>query len=1000
MKAPLLLFSLALPASADLTAAVWGNVAFAPASAATLYNVPAASLDGMPPVTSFSSVRFTGTLMPPATDAALNITAVSEGGVRCWVDDFLLIDTGAAHNDSATERVALQTIPVVGGVPLPFRLEYSRWSSATQQPTLSLYWQGQATPHAIIPASAFTPLSSPAQTAVAALRDRLVAPACPWQTHYRRSAAAHILAPTGLVVLVSLVDILTSQTLSDLFVQRGGSDYLSRAGLHSRNGSDYTQFDVWAWSQLSCNVSMQTTVAASQLQYLAFAEGTDCARLRLVVQPTMFDERVGTPQSGAPGGGFSVALPGFPTVFVLPAGAAPVPLNASVAPVGVPFFALPLPSDGTAVGYCASGAGAAAPPVPCPPLAEMVANVAAARVAAAAASQVYGALRDVYDGIATGVLWNTVLTLQEGVVAIVSRNPNWGSNSEFVADYVLFNWDSYFIATQAAACAQADSDVLMDIGVATLVQITLARTPRGFVPNWKSGPHSSNDRTENQVGALLSLLLAGMLPASTRAWVIDLLVPPLLTWNEWVWSSRMARGGVFVGEPLMILGSDPMPPHDNGDGTFQGAKYESMDNSPAMDAPVAFNDTSHQVMQYDVSPTALYLSDTEALIALAKEAGRGDAVATLQARFNATSAALLSRLWSPLDGAFANRLFNGSFNARLVPPVLYPLLSGVASDAQVETLVTLLASPTGFCVNASHTPGRLSTPSAPTTSLLTRWYSDASRHSVGCVTVACMGALLLYGQATLDGVEASVPLVHAQAGPPPQPGLLPLSIYVSAALANATALATAPPDASFVLVGQQGWCFPPDGSAPPAGAFRPWPLTNVTLWRLEQRAALSLQAGPTADFLTCGTLVCEAAAAKGGYTIVGPGAMCHGFDASGPATLPCITPLPSIVRSDPNFSDQAYWRGRAWAPQTFLVYLGLKRYAARSAAVAAVLADLVAMGQAVMLQEWLQFGHIVENMSGIMGISQDSGNADPFYAWGGSFGLPALLEAGFGRGRG
>ena len=74
------------------------------------------------------------------------------------------------------------------------------------------------------------------------------------------------------------------------------------------------------------------------------------------------------------------------------------------------------------------------------------------------------------------------------------------------------------------------------------------------------------------LGALITLLVAGMLDADTRAWVVDLVFPPLLTWHQWVWTSRTALGGVFEGEPLMVLGSDPSSPHDNGDGTMQGAR--------------------------------------------------------------------------------------------------------------------------------------------------------------------------------------------------------------------------------------------------------------------------------------------------------------------------------------------------------------------------------------------------------------------------------------------
>jgi hypothetical protein len=217
----------------------------------------------------------------------------------------------------------------------------------------------------------------------------------------------------------------------------------------------------------------------------------------------------------------------------------------------------------------------------------------------------------------------------------------------------------------------------------------------------------------------------------------------------------------------------------------------------------------------------------------------------------------------------------------------------------------------------------------------------------------------------------------------PAAGLLvPLFTYVSAAQGNRTALAAAPPDASFVPARAEGACL----SAPlPAGSsdFARWPLANLSLWR----------AGAAGDLRTCGTAACEADSALAGYARVG-GPMCLAWDATAPARLPCVVPVPSLARADAAFADQDYWRGRAWAPQAFLVYLGLARYP-HLPALAAARADLAAMGADVFLGEWEQFGHVGENYNAYTGITQDSGDADPFYAWGGLWGLPALLEAGF-----
>jgi glycogen debranching enzyme len=99
--------------------------------------------------------------------------------------------------------------------------------------------------------------------------------------------------------------------------------------------------------------------------------------------------------------------------------------------------------------------------------------------------------------------------------------------------------------------------------------------------------------------------------------------------------------------------------------------------------------------------------------------------------------------------------------------------------------------------------------------------------------------------------------------------------------------------------------------------------------------------------------------------------------------------LPSIVRSDPAYADQTYWRGRIWAPMNFLVYLSLLRYDLPEAR-----RDLAAKSQALLLKEWREHGHVHENYCGDTGQGCNRGNSDRFYHWGGLLGLIALLEAG------
>lgn len=107
---------------------------------------------------------------------------------------------------------------------------------------------------------------------------------------------------------------------------------------------------------------------------------------------------------------------------------------------------------------------------------------------------------------------------------------------------------------------------------------------------------------------------------------------------------------------------------------------------------------------YDVGMTALYLSDTEALITLANARNRTDVVPQLQARFQRISAALNQYLWDNSTGLYTNVLYNGSFYARYAPTSLFPLISGAASEAQAVSTMAFAASPDGFCLNTSYTP--------------------------------------------------------------------------------------------------------------------------------------------------------------------------------------------------------------------------------------------------------------------------------------------------------
>jgi glycogen debranching enzyme len=97
--------------------------------------------------------------------------------------------------------------------------------------------------------------------------------------------------------------------------------------------------------------------------------------------------------------------------------------------------------------------------------------------------------------------------------------------------------------------------------------------------------------------------------------------------------------------------------------------------------------------------------------------------------------------------------------------------------------------------------------------------------------------------------------------------------------------------------------------------------------------------------------------------------------------------IPSIMRNDPAFKDQNYWRGRIWGPMNFLVYLGLANYPdpkTRSA--------FAAKSYDLFLKEWKENGHVHENYNALLGIGDDVSSSDRFYHWGALLGYVEYLE--------
>ena len=87
--------------------------------------------------------------------------------------------------------------------------------------------------------------------------------------------------------------------------------------------------------------------------------------------------------------------------------------------------------------------------------------------------------------------------------------------------------------------------------------------------------------------------------------------------------------------------------------------------------------------------------------------------------------------------------------------------------------------------------------------------------------------------------------------------------------------------------------------------------------------------------------------------------------------------LPSVSRDDPAFTDNVYWRGRAWPPLNFLVYYGLRRYGFDADADA-----LARRSEAMFEAHWRERRICAENYNATSGQPDDQPDTDTFYGWG------------------
>lgn len=301
-----------------------------------------------------------------------------------------------------------------------------------------------------------------------------------------------------------------------------------------------------------------------------------------------------------------------------------------------------------------------------------------ARTRHMARNEHYGERAELYHAMQTILAWDTIYEpKKDRVCTPVSRkwNINWGG-------YVLFDWDTYF----AGWMASIDHP---DLAIANAVEITHERSRHGFIPNFAADENNiSDDRSQPPVGSMaIRAILDKWGPGYN--WVVDEVFEDLLSWNRWWPGARQ------VSEGLLAWGVLPKQASTTGHwatssnySDLQGAMWESgLDNSPMYD-DVPFDTERRVILLEDAGLTALYVADCKALADLAGRAGKQAEQTELLERAAHFERALTG-LWSEEAGIFLNhRTDTGEWSLRLSPTNFYPLLSGTATQAQAETMMS------------------------------------------------------------------------------------------------------------------------------------------------------------------------------------------------------------------------------------------------------------------------------------------------------------------------
>jgi len=277
-------------------------------------------------------------------------------------------------------------------------------------------------------------------------------------------------------------------------------------------------------------------------------------------------------------------------------------------------------------------------------------------------AKTYGELAEAYKATQSVLGWNTLYDADlNRVVSPVTRGWN-----EAWQGFVLFEWDTYFAALLLGLDHKEyaySNAMAVSKGVNRFGAVAFTQQPR-------------NQLADNSQPPVGSMVCWKLYEKYGEKWFLEEVYEGLLSWNRWWVKNRLNQGYLTWGASW---------PNAN---VQDGAWESGLDNSPMYEnvkmQPVGNNSLFNLA---DVGLNSLYVMDCQYLGKIAQALGKKQDAKELRTREKAFTKKVQG-LWSEEEGIFLNKwLESNTFSDRLSPTLFYPMIAGIPSKEQAQTML-------------------------------------------------------------------------------------------------------------------------------------------------------------------------------------------------------------------------------------------------------------------------------------------------------------------------